>query len=120
MAVTLGKKEPVLLKHEFDYKNYKFAVDNTMLVRARGQIVQLLGLVMEALLQGVKIGELCYVRSQDKSKIFPCEVVGFKARRVLLMPLADIFGIGAGCEVTASGKQVSVKVGPALLGRVLD
>jgi flagellum-specific ATP synthase len=83
-------------------------------------VVQLVGLVIEALLQGVRIGELCYIRSQDKTRVYPSEVVGFKARRVLLMPLADIQGIGAGCEVVASGKLVAVKVGPKLLGRVVD
>jgi flagellum-specific ATP synthase len=76
--------------------------------------------VIEALLQGVRIGELCYIRSQDKTRLYPAEVVGFKARRVLLMPLADIQGIGAGCEVVATNRLVSVKVGPQLLGRVLD
>lgn len=104
----------------FDYDNYQFALRNVELIRAKGQVVQLIGLVIEALLQGVRIGELCYIRSQDKLKVYPAEVVGFKARRVLLMPLADIQGIGAGCEVIATNRLVSVKVGPKLLGRVVD
>ncbi|MDB5098215.1 MAG: EscN/YscN/HrcN family type secretion system ATPase [Cyanobacteria bacterium RYN_339] len=104
----------------FDYENYMFALKGTELIRAKGQVVQLIGLVIEALLQGVRIGELCYIKSQDKKRIYPAEVVGFKARRVLLMPLADIQGIGAGCEVIATNKLVSVKVGPKLLGRVVD
>src|SRR3989338_3629590 len=104
----------------FDYENYMFALKGVDTVRAKGSVVQLIGLVIEALLQGVRIGELCYIRSNDKSRIFPAEVVGFKARRVLLMPLADIQGIGAGCEVVATNRLVSVKVGPRLLGRVVD
>jgi flagellum-specific ATP synthase len=104
----------------FDYENYMFALGGAELIRAKGQVVQLIGLVIEALLQGVRIGELCYIRSQDKQRIYPAEVVGFKARRVLLMPLADIQGIGAGCEVIATNRLVSVKVGPKLLGRVVD
>jgi flagellum-specific ATP synthase len=107
-----------------DITNYKhefaFALKETELVRARGQVVQVIGLVIECLLQGVQIGELCYIRSPDKSKVYPCEVVGFKARRVLLMPLTDLEGIGAGCEVVATNKQVSVKVGFSLLGRIVD
>lgn len=104
----------------FDYDNYMFALNNVELIRAKGQVVQLIGLVIEALLQGVRIGELCYIRAQDKQRVYPAEVVGFKARRVLLMPLADIQGIGAGCEVIATNRLVSVKVGPKLLGRVVD
>jgi flagellum-specific ATP synthase len=105
---------------KFDFENYRFALGGTETIRAKGSVVQLVGLVIEALLQGVRIGELCYIRSQDKRRVYPAEVVGFKARRVLLMPLADIQGIGAGCEVVASGKLVAVKVGPKLLGRVVD
>ncbi|MEB3328581.1 MAG: FliI/YscN family ATPase [Candidatus Sericytochromatia bacterium] len=97
-----------------------FALRGTETVRAKGSVVQLIGLVIEALLQGVRIGELCLIRSQDKLRVYPAEVVGFKARRVLLMPLADIQGIGAGCEVVATNRLVSVKVGPRLLGRVVD
>jgi flagellum-specific ATP synthase len=104
----------------FDYDNYMFALRGTETVRAKGSVVQLIGLVIEALLQGVRIGELCLIRSQDKQRVYPAEVVGFKARRVLLMPLADIQGIGAGCEVVATNRLVSVKVGPKLLGRVVD
>ncbi|MEB3195892.1 MAG: FliI/YscN family ATPase [Candidatus Sericytochromatia bacterium] len=104
----------------FDYDNYMFALQGTETIRAKGSVVQLIGLVIEALLQGVRIGELCYIRSQDKLRVYPAEVVGFKARRVLLMPLADIQGIGAGCEVVATNRLVSVKVGPKLLGRVVD
>ena len=107
-------------KHEFDYKNYAFALKETELVRARGSVVQVIGLVIEALLQGVQIGELCYIRAANKEKVFPCEVVGFKSRRVLLMPLVDVDGIGAGCEVMATNKQVSVKVGFSMLGRIVD
>ena len=36
------------------------------------------------------------------------------------MPLGDMKGIGHGCEVTPSGRTLSVPVGEGLLGRVLD
>lgn len=107
-------------EHYFDYQNYSVALDNTNLIRARGAVVQVVGLVLEALLQGVEIGELCFIRSADRKRTYPCEVVGFRARRVLLMPLTNLEGIGAGAEVVATGKQVSVKCGPGLLGRVVN
>ncbi|RYY00147.1 hypothetical protein EON78_01850, partial [bacterium] len=88
-------------EHNFDFQNYSVVLQNSELVRARGQVVQVLGLIIEALLQGVRIAELCLVKSADKTKVYPCEVVGFKARRVLLMPLVNIEGIGAGCDEEA-------------------
>jgi len=107
-------------EHYFDYQNYSVSLSNTNLIRAKGAVVQLVGLVLEALLQGVEIGELCFIRSSDRKRTYPCEVVGFRSRRVLLMPLVNLEGIGAGAEVVATGKQVSVKCGPGLLGRVVD
>jgi flagellum-specific ATP synthase len=104
----------------FPQEPYALALRDTEPVRARGQVTQLVGLVIEALLQGVRMGELVYIYSQDRKTLFPCEVVGFKPRRVMMMPLSEMEGIGAGCEVVATGRMVSVKVGPKLLGRVLD
>ncbi len=104
----------------FPQEPYSLALRDMEPIRARGQVTQLVGLIVEALLQGVRMGELCYIYSQDRRTIFPCEVVGFKPRRVMLMPLVDLGGIGAGCDVVATGRMVSVKVGPKLLGRVLD
>jgi len=48
------------------------------------------------------------------------EVVGFKDKHVLLMPIGDMSGIGPGNLVVAADKDLEVGVGPALLGRVLD
>jgi flagellum-specific ATP synthase len=48
------------------------------------------------------------------------EVVGFKAHRVLLMPLGEMVGIRAGAEVVATGHAHQILVSDGLLGRVLD
>ena len=47
-------------------------------------------------------------------------MVGFKANRVLLMPLGEMAGIKPGSEVVATGHTQQVTVGEHLLGRVLD
>jgi len=62
----------------FSYEAYSFALKDTVRIRARGQVVQLIGLVIEAVLQGVRVGELCYIYSIDRSRVFPAEVMGFK------------------------------------------
>src|SRR5579862_9612694 len=48
------------------------------------------------------------------------EVVGFRDNKVLLMPLGELGGIGAGAEVRALGRPLDVALSPSLLGRVLD
>ena len=48
------------------------------------------------------------------------EVVGFRDKRVLLMPLGVMEGIKPGSEVVATRKRQTVAVSDALLGRMLD
>jgi flagellum-specific ATP synthase len=48
------------------------------------------------------------------------EVVGFREHRVLLMALGETAGLHVGCEVAASDRPALPKVGPEMLGRVLD
>ena len=66
------------------------------------------------------MGEVCQIYPATNGPPLEAEVVGFKGNRVLLMPLGEIVSIGPGCEVIATGKPLTVKVGMDLLGKVLD
>ena len=48
------------------------------------------------------------------------EVVGFKDNRVLLRPFESVDGIGPGSLVENTGDVLRVKVGPEILGKVVD
>ncbi len=99
------------------------AVRRADLHRSHGRVCDLIGLIVEATGLEAEVGEVCEVRvgrGPDGWSVIPAEVVGFRARRTLLMPLGDMHGIGPGDVVTATGRQVDGPVGPALLGRVLD
>jgi flagellum-specific ATP synthase len=95
------------------------AVQQADIVRVVGKVSQIVGLVVEAQVQGVSIGELCKIYV-DENKHILAEVVGFKEEKVLLMPLGSIGGIKPGSKIYATGKPIEVKVGPQLLGRILD
>ena len=56
----------------------------------------------------------------DAERTIEGEVVGFQKDKVLLMPLGQISGIRPGSRVYPTGRPISVKVGPEMLGRVLD
>lgn len=87
----------------------------------RGKITQAIGLTLEAVGPRVSIGELCYVKTNQADRgLVPCEVVGFRSNRILLMPLGNLEGIGPGSELIASGTSLRVNVGMDLQGRVLD
>lgn len=91
-----------------------------------GRVRQVIGLVIESDGPPVSVGELCLLyRSEnhapgETAEPLPCEVVGFRGKSVLLMPLGEMEGITPGSLVAATGHGLSVRVGPSLLGRVLD
>lgn len=84
-----------------------------------GRVSQIIGLTIESIGPITNIGDLCLILPRMGSPI-PAEVVGFRDQKVLLMPLADITGIGPGSHVTATGRPLKIPVGPSLLGRILD
>ena len=104
-----------------DSSRYIMALDKVNPYQLKGRISQAIGLTLEAVGPKVSLGELCYVRTNHASaELIPCEVVGFKDRRILMMPLGNMEGIGPGSELLATGKTLSVPVGMGLQGRVLD
>jgi flagellum-specific ATP synthase len=66
------------------------------------------------------IGGVCEIERRDGSGLVSAEVVGFRRKRVLLMPLGDVAGIEPGSRIVAVRERPAVAVGTALLGRVLD
>lgn len=108
---------------EFNINLEKFnqAIDSCKSMAMLGKVVQIVGLVIECSGPNVSMGELCYVRSHFEGvEPLPAEVVGFREGYVLLMPLGETKGIGPGCQVLSAQKVLQVKVGPELLGRVID
>lgn len=86
--------------------------------RRTGTVAEAVGLTIEVEGLSGAVGEVVMVPTTQGT--VPAEVVGFRGGRTLLMPLGEIAGLAAGAEVEALGRPVTVTVGPALLGRVLD
>jgi flagellum-specific ATP synthase len=105
---------------QIDFEKYHGAVERAELVRVIGKVVQVVGLIIEAQVGGVSVGDLCTVRLEKDNRESYAEVVGFREKRVLLMPLGSTAGISPGSQVVAAGRPLRVKVGPEVLGRVLN
>ena len=104
-----------------DIQKFRDALHASSPMKLTGKVTQIIGLVIESQGPTVTVGELCYVSSHFAGMSpIPAEVVGFREGSVLLMPVGEMQGIGPGCEVIATGRRLRVKVGPELLGRVLD
>jgi flagellum-specific ATP synthase len=95
-------------------------LSGTRLVQNRGRVTQMIGLVIESQGPMAAVGEICSIESQVTGTTTKAEVVGFRDRNLLLMPLGDVQGICPGSEVVATGHSLRVPVGEELLGRVID
>jgi flagellar protein export ATPase FliI len=103
-----------------DLHRYYREISSLSTYRIKGKVTELTGLVAKAIVPGVRVGELCYIQPYHRSHPIKAEVVGFKDKEVLLMPLGDLEGIGPGNDVIPTGNCLTVKVGEGLLGRILD
>ncbi len=86
--------------------------------RPGGRVTDVVGLVVEATGPAAPVGALCEITTAGAS--IAAEVVGFRDRRALLMPLGPLAGVGPGSRVRLARTQPTVAVGEGLLGRVLD
>lgn len=89
------------------------------LVRQTGRVAEVVGVIIESDGPVASIGEYCEVVSEDGA-VLPCEVVGFRGDRVLLMPFGEMHGICPGSEVRAFGRQLTVNVSEEIVGRIVD
>jgi len=89
-------------------------------IQVRGKVTNIVGLVVEGHGPGSAMGGMCEIYSKQMNHSIMAEVVGFRDKRVLLMPLGDLDGIGPGSTIVARRSNPIVKVGNNLLGRVID
>ncbi|MBL4818772.1 MAG: FliI/YscN family ATPase [Deltaproteobacteria bacterium] len=101
--------------------NWIEKIQNVQPFRMRGRVLETTSLIIKASVPSSRVGDMCYVTSQNpEAPHIKTEVVGFQEGIVYLMPLGELEGIGPDSEVIPTGKPFSIKVGPGLLGRVLD
>lgn len=100
-----------------DYSNIVKRKSHTIKM---GKVTQVIGLIVQVEGLLVFIGEVCEIFIKSSEKIVLSEVVGFKDNVVLLMPLADLQGIGPGCLVKPTGKALKIKISDKLLGHTVD
>jgi flagellar biosynthesis/type III secretory pathway ATPase len=84
-----------------------------------GQVVRVVGLLIESAGPAASVGEICEVRT-GRGPALPVEVVGFRDGRLLSVPLGETTGIRPGDRIVSTGSALTIPVGDALLGRVID
>lgn len=86
-----------------------------------GKVTKIVGLTIESVGPKAKLNDLCrIVIDEEKGNSVLAEVVGFRDKRLLLMPFDNVEGIGVGCIVENTGHPLTILAGEELLGHTLD
>lgn len=101
-----------------DFDSLITKLEEVELTTVVGRITEVVGMLIKAVVPNVRIGEVCLIKRQGDP--LPAEVVGFTREEVFLSPLGEMSGIGPSSEVVPTGLPLHIKVGDALLGRVLN
>src|SRR5690349_11019713 len=84
-----------------------------------GSLTRMVGLTLEASGCQAAVGDVCDLQNSDGSKV-EAEVVGFAGDKLYLMPTGEVHGLAPAARVVPRQRAGSVRVGPGLLGRVID
>ncbi len=95
-------------------------INSTETLKINGRVTDVIGLIIVSIGPNVSLGEICSIVNKDGKEVCKAEVVGFKEGKVLSIALGEVENISPSCEIIASGKSFSVKIGEQLLGRVID
>jgi len=103
-----------------NFEKYRKLADNTYFGKL-GKVVKIVGLTIESVGPDAKLNDLCrIIIDKNNGTSILAEVVGFRDKRLLLMPYESVEGIGVGCIVENTGHPLSVLVGDELLGHTVD
>nr|WP_241503692.1 flagellar protein export ATPase FliI [Ferruginivarius sediminum] len=89
--------------------------------RQYGRVSSVLGMLVEVagLDRVLSIGGRCDVIARGGRRV-PCEAVGFRHGRALLLPFGSLQGVGLGCKAELTVAEPTVRPTDAWLGRVVN
>ncbi|HLO75834.1 MAG TPA: flagellar protein export ATPase FliI [Magnetospirillum sp.] len=90
-------------------------------IQVYGRVAAVQGMLIEAggVQRQISVGDRCHVVARDGRRV-PCEAVGFRNGRALLMPFVDVNGVGLGCRTEVQDSEPVVYPDRHWLGRVIN
>jgi flagellum-specific ATP synthase len=98
---------------------YRRQLDASPAWRWSGRVIEANGLTVESEGPLCSVGECCEI-VDERGERHRAEVIGFRGRHVLAMPVNATQGIRHGNSVLASGVMPSIAVGEQMTGRIVD
>jgi flagellum-specific ATP synthase len=102
-----------LLSHYTDY------LESSSTLRWKGRVSQVVGNLVESDGPSCFVGESCEIIDTSGNS-YSGEIVGFRGSTMLSMTADPLRGVRFGDQIVTWGARPSVRVGPGLLGRVVD
>src|SRR5579875_3982259 len=115
----MSAMQSVSTPEKLDLSGYFAELEQRELLRWRGVVTDVTGLVVESEGPAARIGSFCEIHTH-RGKVIRTQVAGFRNGHVLSIPLEEIDGLQAGDPIYARPQDAQITVGPELLGRVLD
>ena len=102
-----------------DLSSFAADLDRHEFFRWRGSVKEVTGLLIESQGPAAAVGKFCEIHTRT-GKAIRTQVAGFRNGRILSIPLEEVDGLEPGDPIYARSGDAQVRVGPGLLGRVLD
>jgi flagellum-specific ATP synthase len=106
--------------YELNLDKYSDLLPNAHLTKDSGKVTEVNGMIIKGYLPGASVGSICEITPTGSERVFLAEVVGFKDKNVLMMPLSDMRGVALGSKIVLARQIATVKAGDELLGRIVD
>ncbi|HEY8269493.1 MAG TPA: FliI/YscN family ATPase [Pseudobdellovibrionaceae bacterium] len=106
--------------YQLNLDKYADLLNTIHLTKDSGKVTEVNGMIIKGYLPGASVGSICSITPSDLERSFLAEVVGFKDKHVLMMPLSDMRGVALGSKIVLTRQIATVKAGEELLGRVVD
>ena len=103
-----------------DLKAYQQRLHDIEPLPVFGRVRRASGLVIESDGPPVSIGEICEIHAAHEQPPILSEVIGFRGKSIVSMPIYAAQGIKLSDRVVSRRLRPNIKVGNDLLGRVID
>lgn len=104
---------------DFNLTRYFRGIEFANIFHESGRVKKVLGPIVEGTLPGAVVGGICRISQRSMAPV-EAEVVGFKDRTAILMPLDSVEGISMGARIEQQPGVASVKMGPWMKGKLLN
>lgn len=101
-------------------EKYHQVLQSVHLSKDSGKVTEVNGMLIKGTLPGASVGSIVQIFPNGLDKSFLAEVVGFKDKYVLMMPLNDMRGVALGSKIVLARQIATVRAGDEMLGRVVD